>query len=170
MICQNCKNKKATTYIKEVINGKLRENYLCEECANKMGVGAQFYFGGELGNFLSGFLGDTEVKQSSEICSVCGMSFSELSSSGKVGCANCYDKFKSRLLPVIQKIHGDSVHRGKRPGGSSMVISKKSPPLAVSKITEVERKKLLLKKAIEEQNFEEAAVLRDEIKELEQDE
>lgn len=170
MICQNCKNKKATTYIKEAINGQIKEVYLCEDCAGKMGVDASFYFGGELSNFLSGFLGASGIKQNTEVCDVCGMNFSELSKGGKVGCASCYDKFKNKLLPVIQKIHGDSVHRGKRPGGSTLVVSKKNPTLAVSKISDVERKKLLLKKAVEEQNFEDAAVLRDEIKELEQDE
>lgn len=169
MMCQNCKAKAATTHIKTIVNGQLSEYYLCSDCAREKGYGNIFSdWESDFGHLIGGFLGGlTPESAQAERCEVCGASFADIAEQGKMGCAHCYDQFRSRLLPMIERIHGAAKHKGKRPGDAALRIPEKNQKLAVTEIGELEAKKLKLKKAIEEQNFEEAAVLRDEIKELE---
>ena len=56
-------------------------------------------------------------------CPTCGASFEEITQSGKIGCADCYQTFRSQLMPVIQRIHGTTRHKGKVPGGSALRIT-----------------------------------------------
>lgn len=169
MICQNCKAKNATTHIKTIINGQLSELYLCSDCAKSKGYGNVFFnFDDNFGSFLGGFLGGLATENQIERCEHCGSSFADITANGKIGCAHCYQKFRAQLIPMIQRIHGEASHKGKRPGGSALRISDPNQQIMVAKTSEIEAKKLKLKQAIESQNFEEAAVLRDEIKELEQ--
>ena len=147
MLCQSCHKNTATTHIKSIVNGELTEYALCSECAKKLGYNHFFGsfaddFVGGLGSLLGGFFGGEAANESVTRCRKCGASFEEISRSGKVGCAECYRTFRNQLLPSIQRIHG-----------------KPKTPL--------EEKKEALQKAIQEQNFEQAAVLRDEIREME---
>lgn len=123
------------------------------------------------GSLLGGLLGDApsqEVKR----CPSCGASFGEISKSGKIGCAQCYDTFRNQLLPVIQRIHGAAQHMGKIPGGSALRVTDPNRQMVASprqaENPELEEKRRQLKEAIDTQDFERAAVLRDEIKEAEQ--
>ena len=121
----------------------------------------------DLGNLLGGFIGNGS--QSSQItrCPTCGASFDEITQSGKIGCADCYHTFRSQLMPVIQRIHGTTHHKGKVPGGSALRITGGQHQIMPVQESPLEEKKRLLKQAIEKQDFEQAAVLRDEIKEME---
>ena len=96
-----------------------------------------------------------------------GASFEEITQSGKIGCADCYRTFRSQLMPVIQRIHGTTRHKGKVPGGSALRITGGQHQMVTVQESPLEEKKRLLKQAIEKQDFEQAAVLRDEIKEME---
>lgn len=166
MICQSCGKRTATTHIKTVVNGKLTEVHLCEECAREKGYGNWFsHWDLDLGSMLSGLLGSAksgEVRR----CEKCGASFEEIARTGKVGCAECYRTFRAQLLPVIQRIHGAARHKGKVPGGSALRLSEQANKI-VPAASPLEEKRRQLAKAIEAQEFEKAAVLRDEIKELE---
>ena len=72
---------------------------------------------------------------------------------------------------MIQRVHGAARHRGKSPGGSALRVADRHTQLAASprqrELSPVEEKRRQLKEAVEAQNFEQAAVLRDEIKEME---
>ena len=171
MLCQSCHKNTATTHIKSIVNGELTEYALCPECAKKMGYGNFFgdfpSFG--LGSLLGGFFGGDSAPSQVARCPKCGASFEEISRSGKVGCAECYHTFRDRLLPSIQRIHGTAKHRGKRPGTMAIQVAQK-PEMTLhpaKALTPLEEKKQALKKAIEAQDFEQAAVLRDEIREME---
>lgn len=169
MICQICGKKNATTHIKTVVNGQLTEAYLCEDCAREKGYGQ--LFGGihfDFGNFLGGFLNVPTEEPAVLRCEKCGSSFEEISKTGKLGCAHCYKAFRSRILPVVQRIHGTARHKGKVPGSMALSIAPSHTTIVAVIPTAMEEKRRLLQKAIEEQNFEQAAVLRDEIKEMEQ--
>ena len=72
------------------------------------------------------------------------------------------------MAPVIQRIHGTTQHKGKVPGGSALRIADLNNKIMPVREAPVEEKRRLLKKAVEAQDFETAAVLRDEIKEMEQ--
>ena len=158
MLCENCKKNVATTYLKQTINGKTNEVFLCSECANKFGLGdnhqsmmSAFGFDSILPKYFSRSKDLQELR-----CPTCGIPFSEISRNGKVGCADCYTTFSDRLMPALNRMHGNKKHAGKIP--SSFDGKPK---------TELEKLKKSLEKAIKDENFEEAAKLRDKIKELE---
>lgn len=165
MLCQKCGKYEATTHIKKVVNGEFMEMYLCSDCASKSGYGDVFSdFGFDLSNLFGSFfsqpkhaLGAKEVER----CAKCGTSFREIVKSGKIGCADCYEKFYDMLIPSIQRIHGKTQHNGK------VFEEKVVKPAEESREEKIARLKNELLQAIEEQEFELAAQLRDEIKELE---
>lgn len=156
MKCQLCGRNPATTHIKTLVNGAVGEYSLCAECARRLGY-RNFFADLSRGLELLGMQENSRA-QAAERCS-CGATFQDIVRTGQVGCAQCYQTFYHQLLPVICKLHGESVHRGKRPGGAL--------PQMVQKKELVAQKKELLQRAIELENFEEAAVLRDEIRQLE---
>lgn len=165
MLCQSCSKNIANTHIKTVINGELKEYMLCSECAQKLGYLNPFdSFDSNLENFLGSFLGDGFQKgylPDTVRCEKCGSSFADIARGGKVGCENCYSIFYEKMLPSIERMHGNARHVGKI---SSSAGSK-------AKLTnEIEKTKLLLKEAIDKQEFEQAAKLRDKIKEMQGDE
>ena len=169
MLCQSCGKRPATTHVKSIVNGELSEYALCAECAKKLGYadlfgGWGFHFGSLLGDVWGG---DNPLQQSSVRCPFCGASFEDIAESGKVGCAECYHTFYDRLIPSIQRIHGNTTHRGKKPG-SAAIVPKPESALQAMPQDEVEVKKRELQNAIKTQDFERAAVLRDEIKALEE--
>lgn len=172
MMCQNCGQRTATTHIKTVINGQLTESHLCSQCAKKQGYGHMLGEWNGFGSLLGGLLGQTRETQEKR-CPGCGASFRQIAGSGKIGCAQCYETFRSQLIPVIERVHGTALHKGKVPGGSALRVQEQNRQLAnveqekAVKLSQIDEKKKLLQKAIETQDFEQAAVLRDQIKELE---
>ncbi len=166
MVCQACGKNTATTHVKTTVNGKLTEYYLCDGCAAQQGYG-NIFDGWGLGSLMSGLMGAAPAQRAVRRCPTCGASFDEITSSGKIGCANCYRVFRSQLLPVIQRVHGTVRHKGKAPGGSALRVVDAPKQMVAVETTRLEEKRRLLQKAIEAQDFERAAVLRDEIRELE---
>lgn len=168
MLCQSCGKKTATTHIKTIVNGKLTQYHLCADCAKMKGYGNIFQdWSFSFGNMLGGLLGTTIQEEEILRCEKCGASFEEISKTGKIGCAHCYETFRRKLAPVIQRIHGTTQHKGKVPGGSALRIADLNNKIMPVREAPVEEKRRLLKKAVEAQDFETAAVLRDEIKEME---
>lgn len=169
MLCQMCGQHPATTHIKTIVNGKLTQAHLCADCAKKQGYGNLFAdWGSGFGSLLSGFMGSAAPARQVTRCPGCGASFEDITRSGKIGCAECYHTFRGQLLPIIQRIHGTAQHKGKVPGSSALRVTDPNNKIVAVEETPLEEKKGLLKQAIETQDFERAAVLRDEIKELEQ--
>ncbi len=169
MFCQNCGKNEATTHIRQVVNGDTTQMHLCTECAQHLGYGDMFSgFGLNLDDFFGGFLGDTVQKLASpteQRCDKCGNTFGDIVRSGKVGCSRCYETFYDKLLPSIQRIHGRIKHNGKQ----APAVEAVAQPVVEVKEDPVEKLKRDLADAIEKQEFEQAAVIRDKIKELEQD-
>lgn len=163
MLCQHCKKNQATTHIKTMVNGEYNEYMLCPECAHELGYDTAFHdftadFGGLLGSFFSNAL---PAFSGAARCRSCGSTLNDIKNTGKVGCASCYDTFFDDLLPIIRKVHGNTRHLGKQPGALEYTTEEEP---AASKLDTL---KAELKKAIEDENFERAAQLRDEIKEQE---
>lgn len=167
MLCQNCGKNEATTHIKRVVNGDTTGTHLCTECAKHLGYGDMFTgFGLSLEDFFGGFLGDTAEKLTSpaqEQCPRCANTFSDIVSSGKMGCSECYRTFYDKLLPSIQRIHGRIKHSGK----SAPPEVQEAPSVENNTENLIEELKTQLAKAVENQEFEQAVVIRDKIKELE---
>lgn len=115
--------------------------------------------GRDFSSLLGGFFRDGDEEESDVLrCAGCGATFESIARSGKVGCAQCYQTFSGRLLPLIQQIHGNTRHRGKVPGGDL------PQPRQQSQLAVMRRE---LRDAIDTENFEQAAELRDCIRLLE---
>lgn len=166
MLCQKCSKREATTHIKRVINGEATESHLCADCASALGYDG--FFGGfnfSIPNIFSSFFTDGLISLGSaktERCEKCQSSFDDIVKSGMVGCSHCYEKFYDKLLPSIQRIHGKAKHNGKKPP----LYENEAQEVKISTDDLIKEKKAQMQVAIEKQDFERAAVLRDEIKEL----
>lgn len=165
MKCNHCGKNEANTHYKRVINGKKEEMYLCEECAKELGVMDDFSFEPfSMDTFFGNLLGAGAAALNSiagvDRCTYCGSSFNDIVNAGKVGCANCYDRFEDKLNPSIEKLHGRTRHVGKN---VSYTVEEDEKEEAVDELTKLKEE---LKLAIQEQRFEDAAVIRDKIKNL----
>lgn len=168
MLCQNCGKNEATTHVKRVVNGDTTETHLCAECAQHLGYGDIFSgFGLNLDDFFGGFLGDTMQKLAAPVeqkCPKCGSTFSDIAKSGRLGCSDCYRTFYDKLLPSIQRIHGRIKHSGKQVPVPTKESKNVDDNNGISRLDDL---KAQLAAAVENQEFEQAAVIRDEIKKLE---
>lgn len=157
--CQKCGKRPATTHIMQTIGGNTVELNLCQTCAAKLGYsGLSGFSVNELFGSLFGEGVQPKSKTPQVRCPSCGCTFQEISRTGKVGCAKCYEVFYNRLLPNLERIHGKVQHVGKLPAEADTALKAKREE------EELQRK---LREAVEKQDFEQAAVLRDRLKELE---
>ncbi len=161
MLCDACGKKQATVHLTEIIDDQMSELHLCEDCARKKSQQMESQFG--LADLLAGLteFGKTiEDKESVRIkCPNCGLSYENFRKMGRLGCSECYQAFKKYLVPLLKKIHGTAQHVGKSP---RLLLKTKSRSLEMQELRE------RLRKAVEEEEFEEAARLRDEIKKLQE--
>lgn len=160
MLCKNCGLRPATTHIKRVINGRIEEYHLCAECAKKLNVSAFDPF--DLSELWGSFFGDRQPDSPSlnqKRCKTCGSSFADIANSGKLGCPDCYSEFNDELLPSLRKIHGKTRHVGRVPGSANE--NTKTGYM----INDLKKQ---LADAVENEDYEQAAKLRDQIKAYEQ--
>jgi protein arginine kinase activator len=160
MLCQDCGKREATVHLTQVINDHKVELHLCRECAEKKRFHTPFEgVPFPLAEFLASMLDQSLIKKPSKVsdkrCPTCGMYFSDFSKIGRLGCGNCYATFRSQLSDLLRKLHGSTQHRGRVPFIPGDVMK----PLREERKLQEE-----LKKAIQEEDFEKAAQLRDKIK------
>lgn len=158
MLCEKCGKNHATTHIKTVVNGVVKEYNLCAYCAANEG-----YTTNSLAGMLASMFGEisnSELTKHQTKCNVCGSTFSDIAKTGKVGCSECYNTFYDELLPYLKRVHGSTKHAGKMPN---------SAPLMVKPQTQtVEDLRNELSRLVAEEKYEQAAVIRDKIKEMEE--
>lgn len=165
MMCQECGKKPATLHFTKIINGEKTEFHICETCAREKGELIPGTSGGfSIHNLLSGLL-DFEPSQAASSgkaqqlrCDNCGLTYSQFSKLGRFGCSRCYESFSQRLDPLFKRVHGNTVHTGKVPRRSGRMIQHKR---------EIDRLKREMLSRIEREEFEMAAEIRDQIKDLE---
>jgi protein arginine kinase activator len=165
MLCQECRRNEANIHIVKNIAGKQSELNLCEQCARKkeeldFSFEPQFslhkLFASMLEQSLQGSrkqAGDPNLQ-----CSSCGLSFAQFSQIGRLGCSECFTAFNDRLKPLLRRIHGGCSHSGKVP---SRLRNK------VNLLREIDQLKTELQEKVQNEEFEEAALLRDRIREME---
>jgi len=164
MLCEKCHQKQATVHMQQIVNGVKTEMHICQDCSTQIDspISIEALFNGLLGSFLSMLVEKQSNKEAYahyEPCSKCGMTYEGFKSGGgKLGCAACYRVFSRELETILKNVQVSSRHEGKFPQKSGRSMYQKR---------EVDRKRILMSKAIEEENFEEAARLRDEIRSLE---
>ena len=177
MLCERCNEREATIHYTELVNGVRSEHHICSECASKL-MPAEYgsMFGADMpfARFLTGLFaaGRSETDEADDsmahiVCPKCGMNFEEFTRVGKFGCAECYNVFGPLIDDNIRKIHGSNVHTGKRYDGAVQADEEEQP--GKEQINTEEEIRLLqakLKEAVELENYEDAALLRDRIREL----
>lgn len=177
MLCDRCQKRDAKVLYTEIINGVKKEQHLCEECAGeqtsfqmeKPFINSEYFLGNLLSTLFENHTSEGTDRKVSDIpnlkCGKCGTSYDEFLHKGRFGCAQCYRSFRSQLGPALRGIQGAEAHMGKRPKGHS-----KATETIVNKLSETDKLTLELQEAIEKEEFEEAARLRDRIKELKKEE
>ena len=158
--CEGCK-KKSTVHLTEIIDGKITEMHLCEDCPLLQEMQMEKQFG--LSDLLAGlanFGKQVQVKGDPDIaCENCGLKYEQFQKYGRLGCSDCYQTFRAPLADLLKKIHGTNQHLGKSPLSVKSIKGK-----ADDALSELKRK---LGEAIRGENFEEAGRLRDQIRALE---
>lgn len=171
MICQKCNQNEATFHLRQNINGNIKEIHLCPQCAAELGYDSVFTgmetfnpFGSmnmDVQNFLGSlFSQELPTGRNPEMhkCSFCGTTFEEFAQNAMAGCANCYHEFYNDMLPYIQRIHGKTRHVGKIPASAGKGLKLQR---------ELTQLKKQLNEAVTAQEYEKAATLRDQIKDIE---
>ncbi len=155
MKCQRCP-KPATLHITEVLSDdRYEEFHFCEDCAKKYLYPNSNGKKPSTSNAMAEMNDDPSAKQ----CRECGIKFVEFRNSGRLGCAHDYDHFAPELVPLLESIHGDTRHGGKRPRRGAV-----RPP-EQNELVQLRRKLL---QAVSDEAYEAAARLRDRIRQLEE--
>ena len=161
MICNICGTNEATIHLTEIVNEQMIEIHLCETCAQEKGAEFKSHF--NVGDLLGGLTdlaaemtgaGKTLIK-----CPNCGLTYEEFGRTGRLGCAECYEAFSKLLIPLIKRVQHSAQHVGKRPSRLS------APVRLTHDLRELQNR---LQKSIEQEAFEDAARIRDQIKQLEE--
>ena len=170
MLCDICAKNAATVHLTEIIDNQMNELHLCEECAREKSEQMEQQFG--LSDLLAGMaefekpLREKETEVVSLKCVNCGLSYADFKKIGRLGCSECYPTFKKYLGPLLKRIQGSVMHFGKCPLLKDTKVLKKTEKVDLENV-DLEELRKKLKDAIQMEAFEEAAKIRDQIKELE---
>ena len=153
MLCDDCKTNEATFHSIRRINGVKTETHLCAECQKKHGYEMLPISGlGDIFGTFNDFFGDSLLPSS--VCESCGTTSEDFLSTGYVGCEHCYDQFNRLILPRLQQMQQKIQHTGKQPGQNEKPLS------------EYDRLKCELDKAIEIEDYEKAGQINEQLKKL----
>lgn len=163
MICDNCGQHEAEVHLTQIVNNEMTTVHLCPTCAADKGLETEI--GGKnppLTDFLAqmgkAVLPDDEQVASGP-CSFCGTTVDDFRRSGRLGCPHCYSTYEGQLRSILRRIHGSTQNLGKvyvPPSGEEADRT--------ARLVGLRRK---LQRAVESEDFERAAVIRDQIRELE---
>jgi protein arginine kinase activator len=164
MSCDQCHEREAVIHLTQIVNEQVTTLHLCERCAAEKGVESP---GGvaktPLGSFLAAMgknLPETEpVAQAGDTCPRCGASLQDFRESGRLGCPECYRAFEVPLRELLRRLHGSTHHVGER-----YAEQEGAAPEGRQRATELREQ---LRLAVETENFELAAELRDRLRVLE---
>jgi protein arginine kinase activator len=161
--CDQCGADDAVVHLTQIVSNEMKTSHLCEKCAAVKGVeGVE----GPVNFPLTGFLAQLTDAPGSENppealgpCSFCGLTFENFREAGRLGCPHCYTTYESYLRGLLRRVHGSTQHLGK-------VYLPPDPAASdVEKQVEVLRHKL--QRAVDSEDFERAAGLRDKIRGME---
>ena len=158
MQCDKCKKNEASVHLTQIVDGKVLKVDLCKSCAGESGV--QDTTGFSLADLLVGLGAADEFKKEGPgaRCPACGLTQADFKKTGRLGCATCWETFAPGLATLLKAMHKGDHHIGKVPtrAAHTLVISEKIRQLSAE-----------LEKTVHAEKYEEAAVLRDQIRELE---
>lgn len=182
MKCDKCKAQEATVHEVSIKGGKRVERHLCEQCAKQEGfqsfVGPQQVLQAIVAQQAQGATGASGAPAAApEVCPKCGMKFASFRQSGLLGCPECYASFASQLSAPLERWHeGGTHHVGKTPKRVRIAPTPAEKAATASATTlaalELVRRRLdtlrrQLAEAVEGEQYERAAKIRDEIRRIE---
>ncbi len=161
MKCEICGLREAVIHIQQVVGYDKVELHICEVCAKERGITTgenQIEF--SISNLIMGLVDVKDIQKRKgvrKVCSGCGMTLEEFKETGKLGCPECYVTFEREIRSLLRKMYGKTQHQGKFP---------RQLKTYKTFLIDLERLKQDLNRAVKEENYEKAAVLRDRIAEL----
>ena len=167
MNCESCHERQATVVFTTVIEDEKTVLHLCGACAKALGLDSEPYPQEEGASVMENHAPDPEYSGSDAKlrCPNCGLTYAKFKERYRLGCADCYAAFSERLVPLLRKVHGAEAHVGKRfVRAAEAASTERKPPSGAWTLELLKRR---LNAAIEREEFEEAARLRDQIKESE---
>jgi protein arginine kinase activator len=159
MLCEVCHNENATVHLTQIITGKMQKIDLCEKCAKEKGVADPAGF--SLADMLLGLGAADEIKANGSeelVCPQCGFTQPDFKKTGRLGCPQCYVTFAEGLTTILRDMHKGTQHKGKIPsrGARAQAYQARLKGLHTE-----------LQAAVQSENYEQAAALRDQISQLE---
>lgn len=163
MNCDACGEREAVIHIQQIVGDDTVDLHLCEICANEKGISSRDdKIELSLSQLLTGLIGDqdTDKNGNEKTCHSCGMEFRSFRKEGKLGCPECYNAFRTEIVSLLRKVAGSARHAGKIPKRLSQFKTY---------LIDREVLKKELADAVGQEDYEAAAVLRDRIRELDED-
>lgn len=152
MLCEECGERNAEVIMTTVVDGQSTSRHLCRECVKK-------FKAGDPQAVLAAVMSALALKRQATVpeitCPRCGETYAEFQKTGMLGCAACYTAFRKELTPLITRVQGRAQHAGRRPP-----VSQEDQ----DRLTRMEELRAQMEAAVAEENFEEAARLRDELR------
>ncbi len=162
MLCDHCGENEAVIHLTQIVDNQMGTFHLCEACAAEKGLEPD----PEIPNFpLTDFLAQMgqEEQEPEETeagaCDYCGLTLDDFKRTGRLGCSHCYVTFDGHLRGLFRRLHGGTQHVGK--------IYLPPDPTEAEKSEQLSRLRRKLNAAVEREEFERAAELRDQIQALE---
>lgn len=155
MLCERCGKHTANIYISQSVNGHKTEMHVCKSCAAQLGyTGLTKPFGAD----FFGMLSPGTAVPVGGACPGCGATYEHYKATRLFGCDKCYTHFAPIAESVLKKVHGSAMHTGKLPGNADAKLKTRR---------ELDSLRHALREAVLNEEYEQAASLRDRIKELE---
>ena len=159
MICDVCKTNEASVFLTQIVEGKMQKVNLCDSCSKAKGVDDPTGFA--LADLLLGLGAAQEIERgsgSAQRCPGCGFSQADFKKTGRLGCAQCYETFAEGLNSLLKAMHKGTHHTGKVPARIARHIEREQALKSLQRD---------LQKAVADENYESAAQIRDQLRQLE---
>jgi len=163
MLCDVCRERDATVTLTHAVKGEVNVLHLCQRCAADRGIETSITT--PLKNMIADYLPAVQASQAvtaqldSMRCAFCSMSLADFRESGRLGCASCYTMFDQSLRALLRRVHGNAKHAGRQYDAP--------PPDLLHEVTALGELRERLRRAIAQEEFEQAAQLRDQIRGME---
>lgn len=165
MQCDHCGERPAAIHLTQIVNNSVTTLHLCEVCAAEKGVQtgatvAKFPLSDFLASMGKGAAGSLPAVTDEDPCAFCGATLKDFREAGRLGCPHCYASFEPHLRDLLRRLHGSSQHVGEVYLAPHAAAEATIPPNGLGELRDQ------LRRAVEAENFELAAELRDRIRVL----
>ncbi len=160
MLCDDCKKNQAVVRLVSIVDGRKSERNLCPQCMARQKLQMQAKGRDGVQSMLSAIWSGVHragQQHPGLVCSRCGMAYDEFVKSSRLGCAQCYKDFRTQMKPLLTRLHGHTQHIGHVPEHADEAVTGR---------TRIEQLRREMDIAIACEDFEVAAILRDELREL----